>query len=277
METLVKGTKKEVLIGPGRPMVVIGNLIDPAAGEDMAAAIKGLDMGPLEDAAKKQARDGADLISVKVEMDGVDEVAALPRAVKAVAQAVDLPLCLTTRDVKALKAALEVCPGKPLVNAATAQEGSMMEVLPLVLAYSAAVITLGYSDVGLPYEFQGLPFKFDVPFEHHRIVLRKALATGIPRQDIVIGVSSPAIADDPSGAAKALELVRSLSRMEQLSVALDPGSITRSQADQGVLDQVLAVATMACGVNCVFGDPAVMRKLADAADLLLYPQKSGGS
>ena len=179
-------------------MVVIGNLIDPAAGEDMAAAIKGLDMGPLEDAAKKQARDGADLISVKVEMDGVDEVAALPRAVKTVAQAVDLPLCLTSRNVKALKAALEVCPGKPLVNAAHGP-GRLHDGGPA----PGPGLQRGGNHPGLqrrgpaPMNSWACPSSSTCPSSTTGSSLRKALATGIPRQDIVIGISSPAIADDP--------------------------------------------------------------------------------
>jgi len=45
----------------------------------------------------------------------VYEETILPLAVKTVAEAADVPICIDAADHEALAAALAVCPGKPLV------------------------------------------------------------------------------------------------------------------------------------------------------------------
>lgn len=274
METLVRGAGKEVVFGPDRPRIIIGNRIDPQADAKIAEAFKSMDLGPLAEAARLQASQGADLIGVRAAGPGIDEAKALPEAVKAVARAVDLPLCITTREAGPLKAALEVCPGKPLVNAATAEDKSTSEMLPLVLAWEAAVITVGYDPKGLPYEFKGLPFQFDVSFELHRIAMRKALSTGVARENVVVGIHAPALAQDPQSAAYALNLAAEMARLEQLSVALEPGIITQGLEEAELVQQTLAAASMLRGVNIVIGDPLVLRPTVRAADRL-FPCRGG--
>ena len=274
METLVRGTGKEALIGPGRPRIIIGNRIDPAAGPGMAKALKEMDPKPIAEEARLQASQGADLISVRAAGEGIDEVKALPAAIKAVAQAVDLPLCITTREAGPLKAALEVCPGKPLVNAVTAEVKSAAGLLPLVLAREAAVITLGFDQAGLPYEFKGLPFKFDVSYELHRIALRKALSMGVARENVIIGIQAGALTQDPKSALFALELMADMARMEQLSVALEPGILTRGLEEPERYEKTLLAAALTRGVNVVIGDPLVVGPTVKAADRI-FPSQGG--
>ena len=55
---------------------------------------------------------------------------------------VDVPLCLDFNDPEALKRALQVYEGKPIINSVTGEEKSLQAVLPLVKEYGAAVVGL---------------------------------------------------------------------------------------------------------------------------------------
>ena len=63
-------------------------------------AVKKKDKKAIAAMAKELASHGADMINVQVSRDGVGDEELLPMAVEAVQGAVDLPLCLDSRNVK---------------------------------------------------------------------------------------------------------------------------------------------------------------------------------
>ena len=114
MDTILQGTNTEVRIGSTQPTVIIGNRIHAARNARIADAVRRMDMSMIQQEAITQAEEGAQVIGVWLGIEGVDEAQALVRLVESVAEVVPLPLCLGSRDPKALEAALEACPGKPL-------------------------------------------------------------------------------------------------------------------------------------------------------------------
>lgn len=150
MQTRLIGVEKEVIIAPDRPTVLIGERINPTGRKRLAEALKRAELGLLEQEARSQASEGADVIDVNVGVTGLDEEAILPQAVRLAAQATGLPISVDTARVEALEAALKVCPGKPLVNSVSGEESSLQRVLPLVKEYGAAVIGLAMDEEGIP-------------------------------------------------------------------------------------------------------------------------------
>ena len=61
-----------------------------------------------------------------------------------------MPLCIDINKLEALKAALKVYKGKPIINSVTGEEKSLNEILPLVMEYHTAVIGLTIGDEGIP-------------------------------------------------------------------------------------------------------------------------------
>ena len=140
METRVSSPSKEVIIGDSRPTVLIGERINPTGKNKLAEALKAGDLEIVRKEALAQVQAGADMLDVNVGAFGVDEVSVLPKAVQAVMDTVDVPLCLDSSNPDALEAALKVCKGKPLVNSVTGEEHCLKRVLPMVKEYGAAVI-----------------------------------------------------------------------------------------------------------------------------------------
>jgi 5-methyltetrahydrofolate corrinoid/iron sulfur protein methyltransferase len=95
-------------------------------------AIKKKDRKAIEIMAKELASKGADLINVQVSMDGVGDEDALSFAAEAVQQGAGLPLCLDSRNVKALAKAVPICKEPPIINYLSADEKNPAELLALV-------------------------------------------------------------------------------------------------------------------------------------------------
>lgn len=137
METKLIGVQKEVVIAPDRSTVLIGERINPSGRKRLGEALKAGDLGLVEQEARAQAAEGADVIDVNVGVIGLDEEVILPRAVQLAVEATGLPVSIDTANAPALAAALRVCPGKPLVSSVNGEENSLQRVLPLVKGHGA--------------------------------------------------------------------------------------------------------------------------------------------
>ena len=146
MDTRISSDTKEVIISHSRPTVLIGERINPTGKKKLAEALKAGDLEIVRTEALAQVQAGADILDVNVGTPGVDEVSFLPKAVHAVMEVVDVPLCLDSANMDALGAAIKVYKGKPLINSVTGEEHSLANVLHLVKELGVN-ITLG----GLPH------------------------------------------------------------------------------------------------------------------------------
>jgi 5-methyltetrahydrofolate--homocysteine methyltransferase len=151
----VSSAKREVLITAGGPTVLVGERINPSGKKKLADALKNSDFDVICKEAIAQVEAGADILDINVACPGVDEIAVLPKVVKKVMASVDVPLCIDINNPGALKEALKVYKGKPIVNSVTGEENSLNELLPLVKEDGAAVIGLTIDVEGIPKESEG--------------------------------------------------------------------------------------------------------------------------
>jgi 5-methyltetrahydrofolate--homocysteine methyltransferase len=272
MDTVLSGNDLELLIGPGRPVVIIGNRISTRNNPRLAKAAEERDMSPFVAEAQAQVHEGAQVIQIELEGQNIDEAQVLPRVVKAISQKVPQPICIKTQNPQALAAAIDASDGKPLVNAITATVKSLKELLPVAFEKMAPVITIGDNDTGLPYEYEGLPIDFDVDLELARLVLRQALSAGIPREEIILGVRSKALADDPNAAVSTLDLIEYLARIEQINFVFETDALVQGLDESEKAGQVLIALAISKGVTCVIADPAKVKKTIDMVNLAMNKQ-----
>ena len=150
METVVTGNGTEVRFGQGLPTVIIAERINPTGRKKLAAELQEGKLDIVREDARKQAEAGGDIIDINVGAVGVDEVDMLPRAVEAVMEQTDQPICLDSANPEALKAALKVYPNKVLINSVNGEEKSMKNLLPVVAESGSAVICLMMDENGIP-------------------------------------------------------------------------------------------------------------------------------
>jgi len=266
METKVSSPSKEVIIGDNQPTVLIGERINPTGKKKLAEALKAGDLEIVRKEALAQTQAGADIIDVNVGVFGIDEAALLPKAVQAVMETVDTPLCLDSSNPDALEAALKVYKGKPLVNSVTGEEHSLKRVLPLIKKYGAAVIGLVQDDNGIPKDADG---RVRVA---HKIVER-AEAAGIPREDLVIDCLAFAVGAEPASGAAVIEAIRRIKAELGVNMTMGASNVSFGLPDRELINNAFVVIATAAGVTCLIVDAAKVRSIILAADLVLGRDK----
>jgi len=262
METRVSSTTNEVVIGPDRPTVLVGERINPAGKRKLQEALRANDLDLIRHEAMAQAQAGADIIDINVGTFGVDEVSLLPRAVQLAMATVDIPLCIDSAKPDALDAALRVYQGRALVNSVTGEEKSLNAILPLVKQYGAAVIGLVQDDSGIPTTSER---RVAVA---HKIVAR-AEAAGIPREDVLIDCLASSIGADTASGLTVLETIRLIKEELEVNLTLGASNISFGLPDRELINQSFAAIAVALGVTCLITDAAKIAPSILATDLLL--------
>ena len=264
MQLVLRGTKREVVAGPARPAVMIGERINPTGRKRLAEELLAGDLTRVKREAVAQAEAGAEVIDVNVGVAGVDEVALLPRAVAAVAEAVEVPLCIDSANLEALEAALAVCPGKPLVNSVNASQESLAAILPLVARRGAAVIGLTMSGAGVPGEVEER-------LRLAKLIVEEAQAQGIPPEDVLIDCLAVAVATEPQAGRTTLEAMRRVRDEVGVNLVLGVSNISFGLPERSIINGAFLAMAIEAGLTCAIVDPTrpEIRKAILASDLLL--------
>ena len=267
METILKGTGRKVVIGDGRPTVVIGERINPTGKEKLAAALVAGDLEVVRREALAQVEAGADVLDVNVGAAGVDEADLLPKAVEMVMETVDVPVCIDTADGEVLAAALAMHKalnpdGKPLVNSVNGEEASLARVLPLVAEYGAAVI-------GLCMDDDGIPETPERRLEVAKTIVERAKGHGISQDDILIDGLALAVGTDPKAGWTTLEAIRMVKEELGVNTALGASNVSFGLPDRETLNGAFVAMAILRGLNVAIVDAARVRHYILAADLAL--------
>ena len=266
METKVSSLSKEVIIGDNLPTVLIGERINPTGKKKMTETLKTGDLEIVRKEALAQVQAGADILDVNVGVFGVDEVTLLPRAVRAVMEVVDVPLCFDSSNADALEGALKVYKGKPLVNSVTAEEHSLKKVLPLVKKYGAAVIGMVQDDEGIPKDTER---RIRIA---HKIV-EKVEAAGISREDLVIDCLAFAVGAEPSSGVAVVDAIRRIKTELGVNITMGASNVSYGLPDRELLNNAFVVMAVAAGATCPIVDVAKVRPIILATDLVLGRDK----
>jgi 5-methyltetrahydrofolate--homocysteine methyltransferase len=266
IETRVSSPGREVIIGGGQPTVLIGERINPTGKRKLAEALKAGDLEIVQEEALAQVQAGADVLDVNVGTFGVDEVALLPRAVRAVMDAVDVPLCIDSNNQAALEAAVRIYKGKPLVNSVTGEERSLTRVLPVVKEYGTAVI-------GLVQDDEGIPKDAGRRVSIARKIVNRAEAIGIDRKDVVIDCLAFAVGADISSGSAVMEAIRTIKAELGVNMTLGASNVSFGLPDRELINGAFVAMVIAAGITCLITDAAKVRPTVMAADLILGRDK----
>ncbi len=178
-DTIISSATKEVVIGFGRPFVMIGERINPTGRKLLAEEMKNGDYSRVVADAIAQVEAGAHMLDVNAGIPLADEPAILVEAIKHVQSVTDVPIAIDSSIVEALEAAIEVYEGKPLINSVTGEEEVLERVLPFVARHGAAVVAISNDETGISED----P---DVRFEVAKKIVNRAADHGIPASDVVV-------------------------------------------------------------------------------------------
>jgi 5-methyltetrahydrofolate--homocysteine methyltransferase len=263
MDTIVKSPQgKEVIIGEGRPTVLIGERINPFGKGPLKEAMKSGDLEPIRREALKQVEAGADILIISVATFGIDETVVLPQAAKAVMETVDVPLCLESRNPQALEKALTLGLGKPIISSVTGEDPVLDKILPLVKQYGTALVAMTSGGVGIPKEPQKR-------LEIARQILDRTGGLGIPREDLLLDCLAESSAVNDKAVLVTLETMETVKRETGVNLVLGTSNVSFGLPNRLAVNAAFLSLAIRAGLNCAIVDAARMKPFILAVDLLL--------
>lgn len=262
MQTELVGSQKAVTIDRDGPVIIIGERINPTGKPRLAEALKAGDMDYIRELARVQVAEGADTLDVNVGAAGVDEEEVLPLAVEAVADEVDVPIVIDSTHEKALPRALEICPGRPLVNSVNGEEESLKRILPLVKEYDTAVIGLTMDDDGIPDDAEG---RLAIAEK----ILDRAAQHGISEEDVIIDCLTLTVGADSQAAVTTLQAVQSVREKLGVNICLGASNVSFGLPQRDLINNLFISMAVLAGMNVAIVNPATAREAILIADLIM--------
>lgn len=264
LQTTVQGAGSPITIDRTEQVRIIGERINPRPESELATALADGDLSPVRELAVEQVENGADLIDVNVDVDGVDKDTILPAAVEAVAEEVDAPIVIDTNydDEAALEAALKAAPGKPLVNSVSMETPSLETILPLVAEYETAV-------VGLTMDESGPPDDAETRVEFAEALLDETAEYGIPPEDVII---DPLALPLSSNSAIGAEILSSMERIrDQLgnNITLGLSNISYEMPQRKQINNLFLSMAIQSGLSVPIVNAGSSREAILISDLVM--------
>ena len=249
MSVELKGTGKTISVDPSGPAYIIGERINPSGRKRLQEALLGGDWDLVIKEAVIQVKAGADILDVNVGGKGIDETAVLPEVVKRVSEAVDVPLSIDTRIPAALKVALAVCPGRPLVNSIAGEDKILSENLPIIVEHDVPVIVLCMGQAGISDNADDR-----LAVAHH--VLNAAVKAGVAEKDIIFDPLVMTVGADDQAARVTLETIRRLrEEFPENNITGGASNVSFGMPDRYFINAHFLSAAFTLGMNMPITDP----------------------
>ena len=259
-------------IGGGAPVAVIGERINPTGKKLYSQELKEGKVAYIRREALEQSALGATLLDVNVGAPGIDEPAAMERAVFCITGAVQTPLVLDSSSPTALEAGLKAADGKVLINSVNGEEKSLAAVLPLARKYGAALVCLTLDDAGIPLAAEG---RRDIA----QRIAGRAEAAGIRRRDLLVDCLALTVSAEPKGALVALEAIRQVRGELGLNTVLGVSNISFGLPCRPLISSTFFSMAIYAGLTAAIVNPkeAPMMAAWRSAMVLLGRDPNAGS
>jgi len=259
-------------IGANHPAALIGERINPTGKKLYSQELREGKVAYIRREALEQSALGATLLDVNVGTPGIDEPAAMERAVFCAQGAVQTPLVLDSSSPAALEAGLKAADGKVLINSVNGEEKSLASVLPLAKKYGAALVCLTLDEAGIPASAQGRA-------EVAARIAKRAETAGLKRSDLVVDCLTLTVSAEPKGALVALEAVRLTREGLGLNTVLGVSNISFGLPARPLISSTFFSMALAAGLSAAIVNPKEAPMLAawrSALVLLGHDPNAGG-
>ncbi len=268
METVVWSETKKVTIGPDRPFVIIGERINPSGRKKLAAEMMAGNYERVKQDAIAQVEAGAVILDVNAGLGVANphevEPRVLAEAIQAVQEVVDVPICIDSSVIPALKAGLEVAKGKPIVNSVTGEEERLEAILPMVAERGAAVIAICNDERGILYD----------PKERFLIakkIVERAEQYGIPREDVLVDPLVLPAGAVPAAGRQVFEILRMVREELGCNTVCGASNISFGLPGRPIVNATFLAMAIASGLTSAITNPLEpqIRMAILAADMLM--------
>jgi len=262
MQTILRGTTKEVTIDTAGPVIIIGECINPTRRKKLVSAFQDGNFDYMLELAESQIKAGADVLDVNVGFPGVDDVKLLPSAVKEIRARFDIPLCLDSPNPKAIEAALNVAGPGCLINSVNGEEKSLQTLLHIARDYEAAII-------GLTMDEEGITHDPEKRLAIAQKILERALKAGIKEANVIIDPLAMAVSADSKACLITLETIRLVHQKLGLNITMGASNISFGLPGREALNSAFIALAIFNGLTCPIANPEKITDAIRSADLAL--------
>lgn len=136
-------------------LTMIGERVNTLGSRKVKRLLLGDDYDGVLEVAREQVDSGSHLLDVCVAMtERPDEKEQMVRLIKKLTMNIELPLVIDTTETDVLEAALQMYPGRAVVNSVSLEGGrgdKIDRVLPLVARYGAATVAMTIDEEGMTH------------------------------------------------------------------------------------------------------------------------------
>ncbi|MHC4712165.1 MAG: dihydropteroate synthase [Planctomycetota bacterium] len=239
-------------------MLIVGERIN-STRRRINRAVRNRDAALIAREAKRQVEAGADYIDVNAGTSVAREAEDLVWLVETVQSAVEAPLCIDSANPDALRGALSLATGTPIINSITAEAARKDRILPLVLESNAAVVALLMDDSGMPEDAAG------------RIKVAEKLIpeledAGVGRERIHIDPLVRPVSTDTKQGFEVLETVHTvMTRWPGVHTICGLSNVSFGLPARNVLNATFLALMMQAGLDGAIIDPTEPRMTATIA------------
>ena len=255
---------KTVFIGADLPTRLIGERINPTGRKKLGAEIKNGSFISVKREAIEQTQAGADILDVNMGVAGIDQAAAMDKAITEISQLVSTPLAIDTSDAAALEAGLKAYPGRALINSVSAEPDRLKYFIPLAKRYGAAILCLPLSD-------EGIPKTGEKRLALAQRIIAEAKAHGLKDNDFLLDALVMTIAADANACNEVLSTLRLYRQHIGAPATMGLSNISFGLPNRPLINSTFFTMCLAAGLDAPIMNPydeAMQNALSASAALL---------
>ena len=229
-------------------MIVVGEKINTSR-KRISSAVKRRDAETIVSIARAQAEAGADYIDVNAGTFLEEEVECLCWLVETVQGAVDRPLCLDSPNPEAIKAAIKLHRGVPLVNSISLERERFDSLFPLVSTQPCRVVALCMAETSMPTTADD---RVDVGRE----LITRLEGGGVRREDIFVDLLvQPVSVDVRMGKATLEAISRITDEYQGINTICGLSNISFGLPERRLINRSFLARCIAHGLTAAIVDP----------------------
>ncbi len=260
------------------PPTLIGERVNSQGSRKIKRLLLDEDYDGILQVARQQVEAGAHILDVCVALtERADEAEQMRQVVKKLSMGVDVPLMIDSTEADVIEAALEVYPGRAIINSINLENGRerVDAVLPLAVEHGAAVVALTIDQQGMAKTAER---KLEVARAIYDIAVNEY---GLAPGDLIFDALTFTLATgDPEMARSGIETLEGIRRIKAelpgvlTSLGVSNVSFGLSPAARAVLNSVFLYHAVEHGLDMAIVNPAHItpyaeipaeqRRLADA-------------
>jgi 5-methyltetrahydrofolate--homocysteine methyltransferase len=270
--TAVTSSRKTVFIGPGFPVAIVGERINPTGKKQLQSELLQGKTGEVRRMALEQVEQGAALLDVNAGMPGIDEQATMRNLVELLAATVEAPLSIDSATPEVIETALRIYPGRALVNSLSAERVKLEKLLPIIAKYGAVFIALPLSDAGIPAIAQER-------FEMIQTIFAAASQLGYTKSDMVVDGLVMTVSADQKAALETLKVVDWCTSVLGVNTILGLSNVSFGLPERSLINSAFLAMAIGKGLTMAIANPAaeLLMNLKYAADVLVSKDIHSGN